>query len=350
MRLRFFNAIVVAAVAALAGLLMPSIAPAAGIVPDAGRLNPPIVDGKPVTVKIGIFLTNLIDIDEVRESFEISGYLFMTWKDPRLAYSSAAGDAQRYYDPDSIWIPRILLINATRQRDKVSISVKGDADGTIHYLEMFQTVLTNTFDLAPFPFDTESLEIYVEPFLDERETMVLTYDSPQSGFSTRPYVDLAQWKVLGVRGVEKERDIGTTGKEMSDLEIVVVVRRGYRYYLWKVFLPLLAMVTIAYSAFWIKTTDYYTQISMTLTAILTEIAFLFAISTSLPKVPYLTFFDVFFLVSFAFSCGCILELILVHRSLEWHREKTATRIRIVSRIVYPIAYIGTLVMAARIFF
>ncbi|MGC2494186.1 MAG: hypothetical protein WA410_15195, partial [Candidatus Binatus sp.] len=34
------------------------------------------------------------------------------------------------------------------------------------------------------------------------------------------------------------------------------------------------------------------------TAILTEIAFLFAISSSLPKVPYLTFIDAFFLMSF----------------------------------------------------
>jgi hypothetical protein len=35
-------------------------------------------------------LSDLIDVDEVKEMFRISGYLFMTWKDPRLAFSSAA--------------------------------------------------------------------------------------------------------------------------------------------------------------------------------------------------------------------------------------------------------------------
>jgi len=341
--------------AALVCILMPAIAQAAGtdasgIVAETGLLTPPMVDHKPVNVKIGLFLTNLIDVDEVKEQFQISGYLFMTWKDPRLAYSSAASAAQRTYDPGSIWLPRVILINATDQRDKVSVNVRGDPDGTIHYLELFQAVLTTSLHLEAFPFDSQSLEVFVQPLLDERDTMTLQYDPPVSGVGTEPFVDLAQWKILGVSGIEQANVIGVTGQKISELEIDLVVQRRYRYYVWKVFLPLFAMVAIAYSAFWIKTSDYYTQISITLTAILTEIAFLFAISTSLPKVPYLTFIDAFFLVSFAFSCGCIVELVLVHQSLEWNRESYAARIRLISRILYPITYVGALVAAALIFF
>ncbi len=116
------------------------------------------------------------------------------------------------------------------------------------------------------------------------------------------------------------------------------------------FLPLFAIVAIAYSAFWIKTSDYYTQISITLTAILTEIAFLFAISSSLPKVPYLTFIDAFFLVSFAFSSACIVELVVVHQSLEWSRAEYAERVRTISRILYPVIYVVVLVAVALLFF
>ena len=127
--------------------------------------------------------------------------------------------------------------------------------------------------------------------------MALEYDNQIGGVGTEPFVELAQWKILGVKGTAQGHTIAKTGHKISELEIDVVVQRRYRYYIWKVFLPLLALVAIAYSAFWIKISDYYTQISITLTAILTEIAFLFAISSSLPKVPYLTFIDAFFLVS-----------------------------------------------------
>jgi Neurotransmitter-gated ion-channel ligand binding domain len=335
--------------AAILCVLMPAMARAAGVETDTGLLSPPMVDNKPVIVKAGLFLTNLIDVDEVKETFHISGYLFMTWKDPRLAFIPAGGATERSYNPDNVWTPRVLMINATSRREKITINVKGGPDGTIHYLELFQADLSTSFFLEPFPFDTESLEMFLVPFLDERDTMTLEYDNQVDGVGTEPFVELAQWKILGVDGTEQRHAIARTGKEISEVEIDVVVQRRYRYYIWKVFLPLLAMVAIAYSAFWIKTSDYYTQISITLTAILTEIAFLFAISSSLPKVPYLTFIDAFFLMSFAFSCACIVELVAVHQSQERNRPEYADRVRTISRILYPLIYVAVLVVIAVVF-
>jgi hypothetical protein len=281
--------------------------------------------------------------------FRISGYLFMTWQDPRLTFSPTESAAERSYDPDSIWTPRLFLVNATVQREKTNINLKGSPDGTIHYLELFKAELTTSFYLEPFPFYTESLEIFLAPFLDERDTIKLEYDNQVAGVGTEPFVELAQWKILGVKGTQQRRTIGRTGNDISELEIDVVVQRRFWYYIWKVFLPLLAMVSIAYSAFWIKTSDYYTQISITLTAILTEIAFLFAISSNLPKVPYLTFIDAFFLVTFAFSCVCIVELVAVHQSHEWSRPERAMRVRNLSRILYPIIYLAMLTFITLLF-
>ena len=242
------------------------------------------------------------------------------------------------------------MVNAAAQREKITINIRGNPDGTIHYLELFQVELTTSFYLELFPFDTESLEMFVEPLLDERDTMTLEYDIQVAGVGTEPFVELAQWKILGLKGTEQRHAIAATGKAISELEVDLVVQRRYWYYIWKVFLPLLAMVAIAYSAFWIKTSDYYTQISITLTAILTEIAFLFAISSSLPKVPYLTFIDAFFLVSFAFSCMCIVELVAVHQSQERSRPEYADRVRTVSRILYPVIYVAVLLVIALVFF
>ncbi len=334
---------------ALLSVLTPATVWAAAVETDTGLLSPPVVNNTPVKVKTGLFLTNLIDVDEVKEMFRVSGYLFMTWKDPRLTFSPENGNKDRSYKPDSIWIPLVFLVNATVQREKTNINIRGDADGTIHYLESFKAEMTTSFYLEPFPFDSESLEIYLEPFLDERETMTLEYDNRVAGVGTEPFVELAQWKILRLNGVEHQQRIANTDKEISELEIDIVVQRRYRYYIWKVFLPLLAMVAIAYSAFWIKVTDYYTQISITLTAVLTEIAFLFAISTNLPKVPYLTFIDAFFLVSFGFSCACIVELVAVHQGLERNWPQHAERVRTISRILYPIIYVGVLLVIALVF-
>jgi hypothetical protein len=334
----------------LLSVLLPATVRAAGIEADTGLLSAPVIDRTPVGVRCGLFLTNLIDVDEVKETFRISGYLFMTWTDSRLAFIPARNQTERSYSPDSIWVPRVFLVNAAVQREKTNINITGTPDGTIHYLELFKAELTNSFYLKPFPFDTESLGVFVEPLLDERETMTLEYDKQVAGVGTEPFVELVQWQILGLRGAGRRYEIAGTGKAISQVQIDIVVRRRYRYYIWKVFVPLFSMVAIAYSAFWIKTSDYYTQISITMTAILTEIAFLFAISSSLPKVPYLTFIDAFFLVSFAFSSGCIVELVAVHQSHEWSRPEYAERVRKLSRILYPVVYVGVLTLVALVFF
>jgi hypothetical protein len=207
------------------------------------------------------------------------------------------------------------MINATAGREKTAVNVNGDPDGTLHYIELFHAELTTSYFLEAFPFDRESLGIFLQPVLDERDTMTIAYDEQLSGVGTETFVELAQWKIPGLKPTEQRREIGKTGKYIFEVEIDLMVQRRYRYYVWKVFLPLLFMVAIAYSAFWIKIADYYTQISITLTAILTEIAFLFAISGSLPKVPYLTFIDAFFLITFVFSCASIVELVVVQPGL-----------------------------------
>ena len=336
--------------AAILCILSPAIASAADVAHNDSLLIPPQVDGKPVRVRVGLFLNNLIDVDEVKELFQISGYLFMTWKDPRLVFYPRPGATQREYTPDEIWIPSLLMINATAARDKVTANIKGDPDGTIHYIELFQAELTTSFFLEPFPFDSQSLEIFLQPFLDERDTVAMTYDEPNSGVGTEPFVELAQWKILGFKATEQSRELGRTGKQIAELEIDLQVQRRSRYYIWKVFLPLIVMVAIAYSAFWIKIGDYYTQISITLTAILTEIAFLFAISSSLPKVPYLTFIDAFFLVSFVFSFVSMLELVLVHQALEWEWPDHANRVRRISQLMYPVIYVVSVATVALVFF
>jgi len=336
--------------AAILCILSPAIASAADVAHNDSLLIPPQVDGKPVRVRVGLFLNNLIDVDEVKELFQISGYLFMTWKDPRLVFYPRPGATQREYTPDEIWIPSLLMINSTAARDKVTANIKGDPDGTIHYIELFQAELTTSFFLEPFPFDSQSLEIFLQPFLDERDTVAMTYDEPNSGVGTEPFVELAQWKILGFKATEQSRELGRTGKQIAELEIDLQVQRRSRYYIWKVFLPLIVMVAIAYSAFWIKIGDYYTQISITLTAILTEIAFLFAISSSLPKVPYLTFIDAFFLVSFVFSFVSMLELVLVHQALEWEWPDHANRVRRISQLMYPVIYVVSVATVALVFF
>ena len=53
--------------------------------PEAMLLPPPTGDGR-VKVTVALHVLNLSTISEVAERFQLTGYLLVQWRDPRLIY------------------------------------------------------------------------------------------------------------------------------------------------------------------------------------------------------------------------------------------------------------------------
>ena len=110
----------------------------------------------------------------------------------------------------------------------------------------------------------------------------------------------------------------------------------------RVFLPLLLMVMLSWAVFWIEARDLSNQVQIAITTILTVIAFAFAISATMPRVPYLTYIDAFFLACYVFVFVAIVELMVVHLL---HRRERSTDLGIrnqqISRWTVPLAFLVT---------
>src|SRR5438045_2590275 len=84
----------------------------------AEEMNPPTVDGKPVLVTIGFYPLDFARITAREESFDVTGYLELGWRDPRLAASKSGGAPDkdvRRLDPSKMWTPRVFFENALEQ-------------------------------------------------------------------------------------------------------------------------------------------------------------------------------------------------------------------------------------------
>jgi Neurotransmitter-gated ion-channel transmembrane region len=126
---------------------------------------------------------------------------------------------------------------------------------------------------------------------------------------------------------------------VAEAHFEIRVRRKYRYYLWKIFLPLLLMVMLSWTVYWIDPNDLSSQVQISITTILTVIAFAFSISLSLPKVPYLTYIDAFFLICLVFVFFTAIEMTTVHVSGRSRRKNLGARIQRFSRVWVPIAFV-----------
>ncbi len=310
--------------------------------------EPPMVGGKPVAVSVSLHVINLSKIDDSAQHFDIDAYLFARWNDPRLAFvPNGPDDLARTYRLGQIWMPRLELVNATGPRARHDASISVAPSGDVTYVERFNAELSARFQLRRYPFDTQELQIFVHPFVSDARQIVFTLSHTDvwtaSEFST--YSSLAQWDLRVMRpALHTHRE--SMGM-ISGVRFAIQVRRRYAYYLWKVFLPLVLMVCVSWGVFWIEPHDLSSQVQVSVTAILTVIAFAFAISSSMPRVPYLTYIDAFFLQCYVFVFLAFTEIMIVHVTHRSDKRRdVGLKIRDLSRIAVPAAFVLSNILIA----
>jgi hypothetical protein len=304
-------------------------------------LQPPRQDGKPIDVSIWLHVINLADIDEVSQRFNLMFYLFVQWDDPRLAFQPRSSTERFHtFKPNQIWHPRLEFINEIGAHTSGDASLRVNSDGTVLYVERVGTELSTRFRLLRFPFDRQALPVIIHPFVGQVLMVTLHADQKHTWISGEEaeYSSLAEWQMMGIRVRDTQVSFSKFGS-VPEARFVIGVKRKYDYYIWKIFVPLLLMVSLSWSVYWIDPKDLSSQVQISITTILTVIAFAFSISLSLPKVPYLTFIDAFFLDCLVFVFFTAVEMTTVHVSGRTQRVDLGLRIRRISRFGVPIAFV-----------
>jgi hypothetical protein len=347
----------IAAAVALAAVVLWCAAAGAAAIEQAAPLGistdpilqPPPYHGQPLDIAIALHIVNIASINEVNEQFLMDAYLFARWIDPRLAYAPGGpNDGERNYAAGQIWIPQLEMINGASPRARGDVSIRVAPDGTVKYAERCKVELSSRFALRRFPFDRQSLLIIIHPFLVDgpRVKFSLADHATWTASEFDSYTSLAQWDLTAV-----EPQIRTAamygGLSVPEARFEISVERRSSFYLWKVFLPLLLMVFLSWAVFWIEANDLSNQVQVAVTTILTVIAFAFAISVTMPRLPYLTYIDAFFLECYIYVFITVVELMTVHVTHRIERRRdVGLRIRRYSRWVIPASFVVSNVLIA----
>jgi len=328
------------AITILSSLIMPAATMAEAERGGVDLTEPPLSAEGPVIVRVGVYVLNLAAVDEVKETFQIDGYLTAVWKDDRLKYSPSPGSLlrSRTFREEQIWYPHVGMLNAAEPRNKFDITIRARPDGTVTYRERFVVTLSTKFDVARFPFDRQKLNIYLQPIWADREIVTLVSDRDLLQLNQAEYVGMAQWNIIDLSQRTTSENVGGTSDRISQVVFTILVKRRYGFYIWKVFVPLLLMVTVSWTIFWMSLDDFGNQILVAITTILTVIAFAFSIESNLPKVPYVTYIDAFFLCCYFFVFLTVIELMVVNIVLRTGGRELAIKIRRSARWSVPFVF------------
>jgi hypothetical protein len=312
---------------------------------------PPSIGGQ-IPIRVGVYVLNLVALDEVSQTFTFSGYLTETWHDSRLAFTPSPGqdpNAPRYYRKNEIWFPMLQFDNSDAPRVLSAFLLKGYPDGTVKYTEKFAVHLSTTMHLRAFPFDSQDLNLVVRPFTGQESRIVLKVDPQTTGISQAPYTPLPLWHTGQVTSGTMTGATAPNYAVHTRLMFDIHVTRNSEYYIFRIFLPLTLMVAVSWGVLWIPPSDLNSQLLISVTTLLTVVAFSVALSNVLPPVPYLMFHDIFFLDTFFFIMLSIGESLFIHAIFHNSGQPAALRARRMTRVLMPLLFVLTIPLLSFIF-
>ena len=124
----------------------------------------------------------------------------------------------------------------------------------------------------------------------------------------------------------------------SGVTYITNIERNYTYFLLKIYLPILIILLVSWSVFFINIRDLEARLTVSIVCLLSLIAYTFIIDQDLPKLSYLTIMDYIVLVSYFFSTLPTLESIFI-RNIFNYNENLALKINKSFKNYTPIAYL-----------
>ena len=129
-----------------------ALAPCADAI-DAGMPGPP---SSPTEVMVGVFVADIIDLNEVNENFQLELILMATWHDPRLAFDAEKeGSGEKIFQGPyqfaevfAGWWPQLLILNEVGRGDFNAVKITVYADGQVRYAEQTQCAARDP-DVSP---------------------------------------------------------------------------------------------------------------------------------------------------------------------------------------------------------
>ena len=312
--------------------------------PSTYSLARPDAAAGPTVVGIAVFLQDLVAINDVEQTLDMDVYVVARWRDVRLADPSRGlNSADCPHPAGRLWMPALEPDRLRSRQQFYPDRFLVDGGGVVTVLRRLWAKVSYPLDLHDFPFDWHRWTTTIWPVESRADEMTFLPIDAMSGRSAR--VSIQGWSV-GAPWIEAstaERD-GRSGL-FARLDVRVDVARDWGYYAWKLGVPLLLIVLMAYGVYYIPPTAVPQQIGLGTTSMLTMIAYMLTLNSSLPRISYLTRADRFFVGSALLVFLGLAKAVLTLALAQGPKAAFIERVDRTGRWLYPLAVAANLLAA-----
>ena len=218
-----------------------------------------------------------------------------------------------------------------------------DARGVVSFVQRMLIQVSNPLDFRDFPFDTHRWSFTLWPVFSRTDELV--FENLPVYVRRNETLSIQGWEVGDPEGIVTTTPRIARSGEFSRYDVQFSLKRDWTYYGWKLGLPLTLIVLMGYGVYFVPMSAIAQKIGLGMTSMLTLIAYMMALTGSLPKISYLTRADRFFVGSAVLVfLGLVIAIVSVWLTQQ-EKQDTVERANRIGRFVYPLGMALNLVIA-----
>ncbi|KAG8468365.1 hypothetical protein KFE25_013448 [Diacronema lutheri] len=244
----------------------------------------------------------LESINDADEQFSVELDLKYTWiargfaRDWKAAGSPAANTPEMAELVRGCWDPKLRIANVADREEVASdfTLCLDPSQGRMHRYTKIRLTCSETLELHRFPFDRQLLAIQLTTYRDTNEVVFVPYEGRSSLNKSRA----GRWKLHNgpsplfvVPSTDSRGLIATSGRAYHRAFITIEAERDANWYITHFILPHCVIIAMNVNVTLISRNEVADRNSVTLTLLLTAVAFQFLLVSEVPKKNYQTILD-----------------------------------------------------------
>jgi hypothetical protein len=231
------------------------------------------------TVKVGIYITSIHDIDFKQKEYTVNFWLWLKYKNKAFDFLQ------------NLEVPQAKSVTK-------SFSTIDSSDGQVYMQMKLQCVMKDSWRISNFPFDRQSLRLSIENSQYDSRSLVFVPDTVGKHYD--PRFTLSGWRIdsclisTGTKAYETgfgDESLPKPHTEYSSFKVRLVILRDAGGLFWKMFLGMYIAFLIAYVCFYIHADGIDSRFGLSVGSLFAVIGNKYIIDSSLPESTSFTLVD-----------------------------------------------------------
>ncbi len=248
---------------------------------------------KPDTVRVGIYITSIHDIDFKQKEYTVTFWLWLKYKNKEFDFLN------------NLEVPQAKTVNR-------SFSTVDSSGGRIYMQMKLQCVMKDSWRINNFPFDRQKLRLAIENSQYDSRYLVFVADTIGQHFD--PRFTLSGWIIdsciisSGIRPYETafgDESLAKPHTEYSAFRVRLDIKRNASGLFWKMFLGMYIAFLISYICFYIHAEAIDSRFALSVGSLFAVIGNKYIIDSALPESSSFTLVDLLHGITLFFICAVV---------------------------------------------